>query len=81
MGNLRHLAIQQTKLLTREAGGRIPPYEKGAAKRFWAVKNDWGILERAGVKNTDDDCTACTAVHVIVFGYVHTYPYPYVTMA
>ena len=29
------LTIHQTKLLTREAGGESPPYEKGVAKWFW----------------------------------------------
>ena len=28
------LTIQQPKLLAREAERRIPPYEKGVAKRF-----------------------------------------------
>ena len=56
------LTIQQTKLLTREAGGRIPPYEKGVAKRFWGVKMTRGLVERAGVKGTDDGCRSviCT---------------------
>ena len=45
--------IQQTKLLTREAGGRIPQYEKGVAKRFGWLKMTGGIVERAGVKGTD----------------------------
>ena len=44
------LTIQQTKLLTREAGGRIPPYEKGVAKRFWGVKNDRGYSRKSGGK-------------------------------
>ena len=47
------LTIHQTKLLTREAGGRIPPYEKGVAKRFGGLKMTGGIVERAGVKRTD----------------------------
>ena len=42
------LSTEQTKLLTREAGGRIPPYEKGVAKRFWGVKNDRGFSRKSG---------------------------------
>ena len=51
--SLEHLmlAIQQTKLLPREAGGESPPpYEKGVAKRFWGVKNDRGFSRMSGGK-------------------------------
>ena len=45
------LTIQHTKLMfTREAGGRIPPYEKGVAKRFWGVENDRGFSRKSGGK-------------------------------
>ena len=44
------LTIQQTKLLTREAGGRIPPYEKVVAKPFRGVKNDRGYSRKSGGK-------------------------------
>ena len=54
------LTIQQTKLLTREAGGiRIPRMKRGKQSDWGGgVKMTGGIVERAGVKGTDDGCTS-----------------------
>ena len=63
------LTIQQIKLLTREAVGESPVW-KGVAKQFWVLKMTGGIVERAGVKDTDDGCTT-------VFCTFYPHPYTY----
>ena len=70
------LAIQQTKIVNSRRWGSIPPYKKGVSKRFGGgLKMTGGLVERVGVKGTDDGCRSVSvplsvSVHVHVFANV-----------